>query len=391
MALLVLLLVACATQQATPAASSPITTPAASPAIPLPEPSPTLSATLQPTAQQTAGLSQSPPIAEQEGGQRVIFIHTQLEGQSELRSAALDGSDEYQLAACPSGCSIQLVVPSSDGRQIAYLAQPPGESPVIRLVDANGADRVLDMGGTLAAGAFSPDGGQLAFLRSRQADTPIGSENSVWVVPTAGGEPRQVSPWYTLVSPPMWTDDEHLLYGANESFAEASGQIYRITLTADTEPEPLAGGYPVAISPNRTKLLVALESGDDIAPDTRFAHRVIDIGNPSQPLAVLSLRPGQYVWSPDSTRLAAYTVYGDVQIVDAESGQETLLRPGPEGKEPYRSELAWSPDGQSVIYSAPSAGTKLAFELRRLAVDSSGETVLLQLPVGVGSAFVLTP
>jgi dipeptidyl aminopeptidase/acylaminoacyl peptidase len=309
-----------------------------------------------------------------------------------LWSAALDGSDAEQLTACPNTCSIQLVVPSPDGRQIAYLAQPSDGMPIIRIVGVDGEDdRALDTGGMLAKGAFSPDGRQLAFLRSRQANTPLGAENSVWVVSTAGGEPRQVSPWEPLVSAPLWADDEHLLYSASASFAASSGQVYRIAVTAGAEPEALTGGSLVAISPDRTKLLVALESSDTIVPDTRFAHAVIDLGDPSQPLATLALRPGQYIWSPDSARLAGYTAYNEVLLVDATSGQETLLRPGPARKEPYGSELSWSRDGQSVIYSAPGAGPKPAFALRRLAVDGSGEAVLLQLPLGTGSTFALTP
>jgi dipeptidyl aminopeptidase/acylaminoacyl peptidase len=259
-------------------------------------------------------------------------------------------------------------------------------------VHADGSDdRALDKSGMLAKGAFSPDGHQLAFLRSRQADTPIGSENSIWVVPTAGGEPRQISPWYALTSAPAWADNEHLLYAANESFS-ANGQVYRIALQAGAEPELMMHGSPAAVSPDRTKLLVALEFSDDIAPDTRFAHAVVAINEPSQTLATLQLRPGHYAFSPDSSRLAVYSSYGDVEVVDAANGQETLLRPAPLGKaEPYGSEIAWSGDGRSVIYSVQGSGPKAGFELRRLDVDGSGEQMLLRLPLGSGSYFALMP
>jgi dipeptidyl aminopeptidase/acylaminoacyl peptidase len=323
----------------------------------------------------------------------VLFIRSQVEGQSELWSAALDGSDLHSIIACPNGCSVQSFVLSPDGSQIAYLAQPPGGAmPEVRLARADGSDdRSLDKSGMIARGAFSPDSSQIAFLRSRQADTPIGSESSIWIVPTAGGEPRQASPWYSTVSVPAWADNEHLLYGANESVS-ASEQIYRIGLQAGAAPDLLARGSLAALSPDGGKLLVRLESSDDITPDTRFAHAVVATDEPSQTLAMLELRLGEYAWSPDSSRLAIFSNYGDVQVVDAASGHEILLRPAHQAKSaPYLSAITWNRDGHSVIYSGQGSGPKAAFELRRLDVGGSGEQVLLQLPLGSGSSFALTP
>ncbi len=399
MVMLALMVVGCEGRPSSQVQSSQTATarPMSQPTIQPTEQPPTLLPTTRPTAQPTLAPTAPPtqqpsPTAQAAASQRVLFIRSQLQGQSELWSAALDGSDLRRIAACPNGCSIQLFVPSPGGSQIAYLAQPPGQIPEIRLVRADGSDdRTLDKSGMLAQGAFSPDGHQLAFLRSRQADSPIGSENSIWVVPPAGGEPRQVSPWYTMTSAPAWADNEHLLYAANESFT-ANGQVFRIALQAGAEPEVLTRGSLAALSPDRTKLLVALEFSDDIAPDTRFAHAVVAINEPSQTLATLQLHPGQYVFSPDSSRLAVYSSYGDVQIVDILNGQETLLRPAPLGKsEPYLSEIAWSRDGRSVIYSGQGSGPKAGFELRRLDVDGSGEQVLLGLPLGSGSSFALLP
>jgi Tol biopolymer transport system component len=367
----------------------PTTQPTEQPPTALPTAQPAAQPTLAPTAAPT---QQPSPTPQPAASQRVLFIRSQLQGQSELWSAALDGSDARNIIACPNGCSMQLFVPSPDGSQIAYLAQPPGELPEIRVVRADGSDdRSLDKSGMLAPGAFSPDGTQLAFLRSRQADTPIGSENSIWIVPTAGGEPRQISPWYALIAAPAWADTEHVVYDASESFS-AAGQVYRIALQASAEPEVLTRGSLAALSPDGTKLLVALESSDDIAPDTRFAHAVVALAEPSRTLATLSLRPGQYVWSPDSSRLALYSSYGHVAIVDTSSGQETLLRDAPLGKaEPYMTTIAWSGDGGSVIYGGQGSGPKPAFELRRLEVDGSGEQLLQRLPVGSGSDFALVP
>jgi len=380
-----------------PSSSAATAKPPLEPTIQLAEQPPTSVPTALPTQQPTripttVPTQQPSPTALPAVNERVLFIRSQLQGQSEIWSAALDGSDLRSIAACPNGCSIQLFVPSPDGSQIAYLAQLPGQMPEIRLVGADGGDdRALDRGAMLAKGAFSPDGRWLAFLRSRQADTPMGSENSIWIVPTAGGEPRQISPWYALTSAPAWADNKHLLYAANESFT-AGGQVYRVALQAGGDPELLTSGSLAALSPDGTKLLVALEFSDDIEPDTRFAHAVVDINEPSRILATLKLRPGQYVFSPDSSRLAIYSSYGHVEVVDARNGQETLLRDAPLGKsEPYRSEIAWSSDGQSVIYSGQGSGPKAGFELRRLGVDGRGEQVLLRLPIGSGSSFALVP
>jgi hypothetical protein len=397
--LLALMVAGCQGLPSSQIQSSPTATPrpASQPTLQPTEQPPTSLPTTQPTAQTTPVPTAEPlhkpsPTAQAAASQRVLYIRTQLQGHSELWSVALDGSDPRSIIACPNGCSMQLFVASPDGSQIAYLAQLPGEMPQIRIVGADGSDdRLLDTSGMLAKGAFSPDGTQLAVLRSRQADTPIGTENSIWIVPTAGGQPRQVSPWYALLSAPTWIDNQQLLYAANESFA-ANGQVFRVGLQADAKPELLTRGSLAALSPDRTKLLVGLESSDDIAPDTHFAHTVIPLDEPSRTLATLQLRPGHYAFSPDSSLLVVYSSYGHVEVVDALTGQETLLRDAPQGKsEPYLSEIVWSDDGQSVIYSGQGSGPKPAFELRRLKVDGSGEQVLLGLPVGSGSSFALVP
>jgi WD40 repeat protein len=397
-AILSMFVAGCTRQPETQAPSPTAAAPGPTTAPPLPEPTaqPPMAGPTTRQPEPTVETIQAPttaPTAQPAASQRLLFIQTQLEGQSELWISALDGSDRRRIIACPDGCSIAVVVSSPDGGQVAYLAQPPGETPEIRIVRVDGSDdRSLDRGGMLAEGAFSPDGAQLAFLRSRQADNPAGSESSVWAVPTAGGEARQVSPWHTLVSPPAWADNDHLIYGANETFAAAGERIFRIALQDGVEPEVLAAGRLSALSPDRASALVLLDMTDNIGPDTRFSYAVVGLSNPSQPLATLQLRPGQQAWSPDGSLLAVYSAYGDIEVVDATSGDTTLLKPAPLGKlEPYLTTIAWGRDGSSIIYSGQGEGPKPEFELRSLRVDGGGEELLMRLPVGSGSNFVLVP
>src|SRR5690242_9193953 len=145
--LLTLLAVGCQGLPSSQLPSSPTATalPALQPTLQPTEPPPSRLPTTQPTPQPTVAptivpTQQPSPTAQAAASQRVLYLRTQLQGQSELWSAALDGSDPRRIIACPNGCSMGLFVASPDGSQIAYLAQPPGEMPEIHLMRADGSD-----------------------------------------------------------------------------------------------------------------------------------------------------------------------------------------------------------------------------------------------------------
>jgi hypothetical protein len=69
------------------------------PPTPLPATQPTAHPTLAPTALPT---QQASPTAQPAASQRVLFIRSQLQGQGEIWSAALDGSDLHSIVAAPS-------------------------------------------------------------------------------------------------------------------------------------------------------------------------------------------------------------------------------------------------------------------------------------------------
>lgn len=109
---------------------------------------------------------------------------------------------------------------SPDGRRIVFVAARHDErdhdrSDDLWTVAIDGAAepvRVTPGGGSVALPAWSPDGGQLAYLGYADAEDPP-RNSRLWVVPATGGEPRCLTAGYdrhleiSETAPPVWTAD----------------------------------------------------------------------------------------------------------------------------------------------------------------------------------------
>jgi dipeptidyl aminopeptidase/acylaminoacyl peptidase len=90
---------------------------------------------------------------------------------------------------------------SPDGTRIAFTADP-GEradvdaAPAVYAVAVRGGEPVelARLAGSCSAVAWSPDGAHIAFLGIDEAGEPYGCEDSLWVVPAAGGPVRDLAP-----------------------------------------------------------------------------------------------------------------------------------------------------------------------------------------------------
>ena len=115
---------------------------------------------------------------------------------------------------------------SPDGKSLA-IAGPSG----IYLLSTEGVSvhRIIQT----PAGAedwgpqFSPDGGQLLFVRNRQ----IGEPDEIWVAAATGGEPtRLLAERGRITSPPQWTyDGRAVIFSSNRS---GHGSLFRVSLDA---------------------------------------------------------------------------------------------------------------------------------------------------------------
>jgi Tol biopolymer transport system component/DNA-binding winged helix-turn-helix (wHTH) protein len=130
---------------------------------------------------------------------------------------------------------------SSNGRFLAFPEASASDPPrswisLLSLADYSTRPLTAPPGGSLdAEAAFSPDGSQVAFVRS----TVAGVSNDVYVVPAVGGKARRLTfDHRPIIGPPAWTVD-----GSELVFSSTRGgpnSLWRISASGGV-PRPVAG------------------------------------------------------------------------------------------------------------------------------------------------------
>ncbi len=211
---------------------------------------------------------------------------------------------------------------------------------------------------------WSPDGGSVAFL------SPADGIDQIWLVSTAGGEPRRLSATSASVRDFRWLPDGRgLVYVAGGSPSAARRESERRrddarVVDADLDDArlwrldlPPAGAAPAA--------------GVPLTPPDR--HVVVDIG-----LSFGSMLRGFDV-SPDGRRVVFTHMPSprvsdwkrtDLSIVDVASGEIRALAAT------ARAEGAphFSPDGRQVLFSASDDPPTFSFAARLCVVSAGGGT-----------------
>lgn len=251
----------------------------------------------------------SPMLAPDAGS--VAFLSARQGGAQQVHVVALDGGEARQ--ATHSDRELQAIQQwSSDGRRLLLTARVPwaeddqddtgvtegrpivvnflpykldgsgaqvGARTLLLQVDAEtGEEQVLVEGDfDVAEAAWSPDGGRLAFVRSRD-----GSERHVmdlWLADADGGNARQATHELASISGLSWSPDgARIAFGGSATEGDSMSRLYLFD---------------------------------------------VEDGSLEQPIGEAQLEGNQVVWHPEGKRLAAIVArrgLQEVTIVDLESG-----------------------------------------------------------------------
>lgn len=252
-----------------------------------------------------------------------------------------------------TGLSVHTISLSRDGRELAYAdfteyanvaSLPiPSDGPVSSAI----AEPLTEGHQTIEGMAVSPDGHWLAF------DSDRGGPQSIYLMPSAGGEPERLSPGLGDEFMPSWSRDgrEIAYYG----FRGGRRRLFVI---------PAIGGAPTP---------VVADSGNQRFPDWspdgrrlvyhsdrtgRFELYVVERETESRWRAPrqLTTEGGQDArWSPDG-RMIAYVRNRGVWVIAPDGGAPRLVVDSPDpAVRPVPLLAHWGSDGRTLYYKALDA------------------------------------
>jgi Tol biopolymer transport system component len=342
-------------------------------------------------------------------GRQIAFVRALEEGAAIYLIPSL-GGQERRVYESPELRGYRLSW-SPDGQWLAFSERSTEEEPyrIVGLSLDSLATRTFSSRSAKLPGdkepSFSPDGSQIAFVRSTGGDFVFG-EQDVWVQPVEGGEARRLtSRSYEHCYAPVWTQD-----GREVLFTQrtADWHILRVSLEGG-EPRPLGGVGASARSPSigggrmvyvqldvgskdiwrvpgrsasrldRTPERLIVSSQDDnlgaYSPDGKKiafqSYRSGGVGNiwacksdGSDPRQLTSFEghSGSPDWSPDSRRIAFDSAEaGDfnIYVIDAEGGIPLRLT-----REPSKDAVpSWSRDGRWIYFSSDRSGSQQIWKI----------------------------
>ncbi|MHB8645342.1 MAG: TolB family protein, partial [Thermomicrobiales bacterium] len=214
--------------------------------------------------------------------------------------------------------------------------------------------------------SVSPDGTQIAFIWNKDGQFQL------YVVPVAGGEPRQLTDDADAAQMPDWTPDGRSVLFRRDHDGDENTNLLLI---------PASGGAPHHVTENGT----TVDGSPSFTPDGRT---VVFGSNPDGPYHIYRVsvdggRPQQLTRgedselavkvSPDGGRAvfarripAGARMRAALGILDLSSGEERIL--GTFGV--HFADPDWSPDGKTVLFSDDASGFQQV-----ILVDAESGTV----------------
>ncbi|HEV2065882.1 MAG TPA: S9 family peptidase [Thermomicrobiales bacterium] len=255
----------------------------------------------------------------------------------------------------PDRTRVAVAVTSIDRESDEYRS-------AIRLFSLIGDDPVQLTSGRWPDGSprWSPDGRWLTFTSKRDDDAP-----QLWLLPTRGGEARQITHLDNGAADPVWAPDSRHLAFTSRVAPETANEESNVRVITSARYKFDGQGF----LDDKVRHVWTIDALDDAAEPVQLTHGHFEHGSPA--------------WSPSGREIAfianrdagwEMSAVSDVWTIPATGGDPRRLT---DGKGTWRS-LAWSPDG-----------TTLAIAGNREVIGKVQNQRLFVVPAGGGELVAL--
>jgi Tol biopolymer transport system component len=298
-------------------------------------------------------------------GKHVAYVDAATGRIHVIRSDDQNDLATYSVSITTSEASL---VWSPDGQRIAYLAARPGDSPMLRIVNADGTNDIpvnADSGAVTGTLVWSPDGSFLAYLAHGAGGNTF---ESVWIYNTAQHTHYQLAP----ADP---TDAQAQVLAGNLHWL--ADTQHPVVTWAASDGERITGvfsqGALVGTQPQRLKSAGRTYSAADFSATYAGGAWLVSSADAPATLSLVSASGGasrtletgvayaHIAWSPGGDTAALVSHDGALSLWSA-AGVRSAVGGGVLGMP------VWAPDGQRVVVGADNG--LIVLHLRNGAVSA---------------------